>query len=118
MNIGVLIKKSREAKGLTQKEVASSVKMDQSQYSKIEKGKTDPTTSTLQKISKSLGMSLSELVSADDIFSDTNSFDKTLLEKVKLIEELDENEQKSIFNIIDGLISKKRLRDTLKKALT
>ena len=117
MNIGLLIRKSREAKGLSQKEVALSVNMDQSQYSKIEKGKTDPSTSTLQKIAKSLNMSLAELLSADDIFKDEKSYDKTLLEKLKLIDQLDEEEKKSIFNIIDGLIAKKRLKDTLSKAL-
>ncbi|MCP4482241.1 MAG: helix-turn-helix transcriptional regulator [bacterium] len=117
MNIGSLINKTRKAKGLTQKEVALSVNMDQSQYSKIEKGKTDPSTSTLQKIAKALGISLAELLSADDIFKDENSYDKTLMEKIRLVEELDENERKSIFNIIDGLIAKKRLKDTLSKAL-
>ncbi len=35
--------------GLTS-EVASSLKMDQSQYSKVEKGKTDPTTAALDKM--------------------------------------------------------------------
>ena len=117
MDIGALIKKSREAKKLTQKQVALSVNMDQSQYSKIEKGKTDPSTSTLQKIAKALDMSLSELLSANEIFKDENSYDKTLMEKLKLIDQLDENEKKSIFNIVDGLIAKKRLKDTLSKAL-
>ena len=39
------------------------------------------------------------------------------MEKIKLIEQLDEKERDSIFNIIDGLISKKRLKDTLSNAL-
>jgi len=95
--------------------VALSVNMDQSQYSKIEKGKTDP--STLQKIAKALDMSLSELLSADEIFKDENSYDKILMEKLKLIDQLDDDEKKSIFKIVDSLIAKKRLKDTLSKAL-
>ena len=116
MNIGDKIRQIREARGLTQKEVALTIGMDQSQYSKIEKGKTDPSTSTLEKVAKAIGIGLSELF-ADDSFKDINSYDKSLMEKLQLIEQLDEDEKKSIFKIIDGLVSKKKLKDTLTSAL-
>lgn len=116
MEIGERIKKLREARGLSQKEVAALIKMDQSQYSKLEKDKTDPSVSTLAKVAKALGTQLSELF-ADDLFKDVNSLDKTLVEKVQLIEQLDDNEKKSIFSIIDGLSSKKKMKDSLAKAL-
>lgn len=117
VEIGGKIKKAREAKGLTQKEVALTVNMDQSQYSKIEKGKTDPSSSTLEKIAKALGLTLSELFASDDIFKDESSYDKSLMEKLRLIDMLDEEEKKSIFNIVDGLIAKKKLRDNLQNLL-
>ncbi len=117
MDIGSKIKKVREAKRLSQKEVSLSIDMDPSQYSKIEKGKTDPSISTLDKVAKALGISLSELFSADDIFTDINSADKTIMEKLRLIEELDTDERESIYNIIDGLFAKKKLKDTLANAL-
>lgn len=117
MNIGDKIKKAREAKGLSQKEVATALKMDQSQYSKIENGKTDPYFSTIEKIAKALGIKVSDLLTAEDIFKDVDSLDKTIVEKVQLIEQLDENEKKSIFSIIDGLSSKKKMKDSLAKAL-
>ena len=117
MNIGEKIRKVREAKSLTQKEVALSINMDQSQYSKIEKGKTDPSCTTIEKIAKALNVEVYELFIADEIFKDVNSVDKTLMEKIQLIEQLDEKEKNSIFNIIDGLFSKKKLKDTLTNAL-
>ena len=117
MNIGDKIKKVREAKELSQKQVAMMIDMDQSQYSKIEKGKTDPTTSTLEKICKALNIELSELFASDEIFKDVNSGDKTIIEKLRLIELLDEKEKNSIFNIVDGLIARKKLKDTLTNAL-
>jgi transcriptional regulator with XRE-family HTH domain len=117
MNIGDKIKKAREAKGLSQKEVATALKMDQSQYSKIENGKTDPYFSTIEKIAKALSIKVSDLLTAEDIFKDVDSLDKTIVEKVQLIEQLDENEKKSIFSIIDGLSSKKKMKDSLAKAL-
>jgi transcriptional regulator with XRE-family HTH domain len=94
------------------------VQMDQSQYSKIENGKTDPTTNTLEKIAKALGIELSELFISDKIFKDINSADKTIMEKIRLIEMLDEKEQASIYNIVDGLVASKRLRNSLSNALS
>jgi transcriptional regulator with XRE-family HTH domain len=99
------------------KEVATALKMDQSQYSKIENGKTDPYFSTIEKIARALAVKVSELLSADDIFKDVGLLDKTLVEKVQLIEQLDDNERRSLFSIIDGLASKKKMKDSLAKAL-
>ena len=117
MNIGEKIRKVREAKGLSQKEISAMVNMDQSQYSKIENDKTDPTTSTLEKIAKALGIDVPELFVSDKIFKDINSADKTIMEKLRLIELLDSKEQQSIYNIVDGLVASKKLRDTLSNAL-
>jgi transcriptional regulator with XRE-family HTH domain len=118
MNIGEKIKTVREAQNLSQKEISNMVQMDQSQYSKIENGKTDPTTNTLEKIAKALGIELSELFISDKIFKDINSADKTIMEKIRLIEMLDEKEQASIYNIVDGLVASKRLRNSLSNALS
>ena len=88
MNLGTNIRKIRDAKGLSSKEVALSCKMDPAQYSRIENNKTDPALSSLVKIAKALGISIAELFSADEVFKDVNSIDKTLMEKISLIEQL------------------------------
>ena len=117
MKIGDNIKKAREAKGWSQKEVALSLKMDQSQYSKIENNKTDPHLSTIEKIAEALGVSIEELFTAEKVFKDVDCFDKSLVEKIQLIEQLDDTEKKSVFSIIDGLVTKQRLKQTLSNAL-
>lgn len=117
MKLSEVIKTVREAKNMSQKEVATALKMDASQYSRIENGKTDPSFTIVAKIAKALGVSLSELFEADSIFTDVNSADKTLMEKIKVIEQLDEQERNSLYNIIDGLFAKKKLKDTLSTAL-
>jgi hypothetical protein len=53
------------------------------------------------------------LFTANEVFSDVNAYDKTLLEKLRLIDSLDEVEKKSLYNIVDSLISKKKLKDNL-----
>ena len=62
-------------------------------------------------------MDVADLFTADDVFKDVNSADKTMMEKIKVMEQLDEQERKSLYNIIDGLFSKKKLKDTLSSAL-
>jgi transcriptional regulator with XRE-family HTH domain len=113
MKFSDTIKKVREAKSLSQKEVANALKMDASQYSKIENGKTDPSFTIIDKIAKALGVTLSELFRADEIFIDTHSQDKTLMEKIRLLDTLDDKDKESLYHIIDTFISKKKLKDNL-----
>ena len=116
MQIGDMIKKVREAKGLSSKEVALSCKMDPSQYSRIEGGKGDPTYSTIVKISRALKVSVSDLFQAEDIFKDINSLDKSVIEKVSLVEQLDKKDKAAFFTVLDALVSNKRLKDSLSAA--
>jgi len=118
MHIGDKIKKAREAKDLSQKEVAALLKMNPSQYSKIENGKVDPQFSTIEKVAKALGVQIVDMVAADDIFKDVSAYDKTLVEKIQLVDQLEEQEKKSVFSIIDSLFAKKKLKDTLSSALS
>jgi transcriptional regulator with XRE-family HTH domain len=117
MNIGDKIKHFRASKGLSQKEVALSIGIDQAQYSRIESGKVEPTLSSLEKIAEALGTDVAKLFTKEDP-KDINSYDKNVIEKMELLDQLEEVEKKSIFNIIDMAISKKRLTDSLTNALS
>lgn len=117
MQLGSLIKKTREAKGLSQKEVALACKMDQAQYSRIENGKTDPSFSAVLRIAKSIGVELADLFRADEVFKDVNTFDKSVMEKVALIDTLDKKEKIAFYAILDALLTKKKLKDNLTSAL-
>lgn len=52
------ISKARAATGMSQKQIAQLAEMDQSDYSKIERGTANPSVSTLERIAKALGGSL------------------------------------------------------------
>lgn len=117
MQLGSLIKKTREAKGLSQKEVALACKMDQAQYSRIENGKTDPSFSAVLRIAKSIGVELADLFRADEVFKDVNTLDKSAMEKVALIDTLDKKEKIAFYAILDALLTKKKLKDNLTSAL-
>ena len=88
MNIGEQIKRIRAAKGLSQKEVTMTAKLDKAQYSRIENGKTDPSVSTAERIAKAMGISLSELFATSIEPKEIHSHDKSIMEKVNMIESL------------------------------
>jgi transcriptional regulator with XRE-family HTH domain len=59
---GVKIRKLREAKGITQKELADVVGMMRNNISRIEAAKHHPTLETLERIAKALKVSVADLI--------------------------------------------------------
>jgi transcriptional regulator with XRE-family HTH domain len=57
----------RERRKLTQKELAKNAGVSQSTIAQIEKGKKDPSISSLKKISEALGVHLSVLFASDEV---------------------------------------------------
>ena len=115
--IGDNIKRIREAKKLSQKEVINAIGMGAAQYSRIENGKTDPSISTVEKITKALGITMAELFTNVNDLKEVHSLNKTLMERVSLIDSLNKEEQKTIFTILDAFISKRKFKSTLKTVL-
>ena len=93
MSVGEQIKKVRLAKGLSQKEVVMGAGIDKAQFSRIENDKIDPSFSTIEKIAKAMGCSIAELFASAEELKDINSHDKSLMEKLMLIETLSEEEK-------------------------
>jgi hypothetical protein len=56
---------------------------------------------------KALGVTLSELFRADEIFTDVKSSDKTLMEKLRLLDTLEDKDKQSLYHIIDTFILRK-----------
>ncbi|SEM42446.1 Helix-turn-helix [Chryseobacterium taichungense] len=83
--------------------------IDQVQYSRIESGKVEPTLSSLDKIAEALGIKLAELLDEEQTL-DINSYDKNVIDKVRLLEELDEIEKNpsSILSISPSVKTIKR----------
>ncbi len=116
MDIGKRVRKIRESKGLTQTEVADKIDMDQSQYSRLEKNTTDPSVSTLNRIASALGINLTDLF-AEDLLTDKNSVDKSVQEKMIEAEQLDEEDKKMVFHLIDRLNSRRKMKEALSSTL-
>lgn len=66
MSVHKKIKLVRQAKGLTQEEIAEKLGMSHNAYGDIERGDSDPKLSKLEKIAIIFEMSLSELLNTSD----------------------------------------------------
>lgn len=117
MNVGENIKRIRTAKNLSQKEVTINAGLDTAQYSRIENGKTDPSVNTLERIAKALGITLAELFASTDELKEINSLDKSLMEKVALMESLSDEEKQTIYTMLDAFIGKRKLKAALSNVL-
>lgn len=66
MGVGYKIKKLRELKNLTQEHMASALDLDQSAYSRIEKGMTKVTHERVVKIAEVLGVEPEDIYAFDE----------------------------------------------------
>ena len=129
MSVNEKIRLIREAKGLTQEQVAEKLEMSSNAYGNIERGENDPKLSKLEKIAEIFEISLSDLVDLTDKGTVTINFSNqenkkspkskicislpnTELEKQLLINELKDKElalqQREIENLREIIALLKR----------
>ncbi len=116
MNIGDNIRRIREEKGLTQQQIAELISMHRSNYSKVESGQREISVEALNKIAKYFGMTIDQIVNFDGATpQEVTVEDKSLLEQVKLIQELEPDEKNLVFKMIDTFLTKKKFKDFFQK---
>ena len=112
MSVGKNIKKIREQKGMTQQQVADLIHMHRSNYSKVESGQREPSIDALNKIAKHFGMTLDELVNLKGkVPVEEKLEDKTTIEQVKLINDLEAEDKAMVYRLIDTIVTKKKFKD-------
>ena len=116
MSIADNIKIIREQKGLKQIEVANHIGVDKSAYSKIEKGLRSVAVEELQKMAKLFNMSIDQIVNFEgDIPEEVTLEDKDTVEQMRLIQQLDDDDKKTVFKIIDKMLTTKKFKDFFNK---
>lgn len=112
--IGANIRSVREQKQLSQKELAAAIGVAATQYSRVETGKVIPSVKTLIRVAKVLDVPLEVLVNAQgNTAQEVTIKDKTLFDKVRLIDQLPAEEKAMILQVIDLALNKKKFKDLL-----
>lgn len=111
MSIGKNIKKLREQKGLLQKEVTAELGLDKSSYSKLEKDMREVKISELQTLSSLFDMTIDQIVNFEgDVPKEVTIEDKSAIEQMKLINQLDEDDKQTIFKLIDKMLTNNKFK--------
>lgn len=117
MDIATQIKRIRKEKGFSQQEVADKLSMNRVQYNRIETGKSDPTMNILLRIAGVLEIQVIDFFEGHSDSVEIHTVNEPLLQKVRLLEELDELQKNSICNLIDTAIANKRMKEALNNAI-
>lgn len=116
MNLSDNIKNIREEKNLKQIEVATHIGVDKSAYSKIEKGARALTVDELQKMAQLFNMSTDQIINYDGKMpKEVIIEDKTAVEQMRLIQQLEEEDKQTIFRLIDKMLTNKKFKDFFAK---
>jgi transcriptional regulator with XRE-family HTH domain len=106
----------REEKNLKQIEVATFIGVDKSAYSKIKKGMRAVTVEELQKMARLFEMTTDQIINYDGkIPTEVVLEDKTAVEQMKLIQQLDEDDKQTILKLIDKMLTNKKFKDFFQK---
>ncbi len=113
MTVVEKIKQLRKDNGLQQKAVAFEVGLDQSNSNNVENGKREPSVEVLQKLSVILGVTVDEFLSPDDNKQPVpvTVEDKTVSEKIRLVEQLEEEHKNVIYKMLDTMLTTKKFQD-------
>ncbi len=116
MNLAENIKTIREGKNLKQIDVAAHIGVDKSAYSKIEKGTRSLTVEELQKMAQLFNLTTDQIINYDGKMPrEVVIEDKTAVEQMRLIQQLDEEDKQTIFKLIDKMLTNKKFKDFFNK---
>lgn len=116
MELHLNIKAIREDKGLKQIEVAEHIGVDKSAYSKIEKGLRSITVEELYKMAQLFNLTTDQIITFEGTMpKEVTIEDKTAVEQMRLIEQLDDDDKATIFKLIDKMLTNKKFKDFFNK---
>ncbi len=94
---------------MQQKQVAIEVGLGISHYNKIENGQREASVKILEKLAKLYGTTIDQIVHLEgELPKEVVIEDKTTMEQMRLIQELDEKDKGIIFSMIDIMLTKKK----------
>ena len=114
MTFGEKLTQLRKEKGWSQSELARQIGVHVGHISRIEHGKAAPSIEVLKKATRALSVSADYLLNDEiDEATPIELKDKTMAEKLKLIEQLSDKDKHTIIHMIETMLTKKKMLDLL-----
>jgi transcriptional regulator with XRE-family HTH domain len=108
------IVKLRKKKGWSQSELGQRINVHIAHLSRLENNKSQPSVDMLSKIAKVFHVTMDYLMNEDeDEIIPITINDKTLAERVELLDQLDKSDRQTIINVMDSMLAKKKMLDLL-----
>lgn len=104
----------RKQRNWSQQDLCNQIGIHSAHLSRLENDKSQPSVALLHKIAQAFGVTMDYLVDyeADEV-TPISIKDKSLANKLELIEQLDEADKQTIINVIDSMLTKKKMLDLL-----
>lgn len=114
--IGKNLLKLREEKRISQKELAESMEIAQTQYGKVERGEVIPSLPTLLKAAKALGVSIDKIVYGDSIKNQESSpfSNSVFFDRLKVLDSLKGDDKTVAIQVIDLVVAKEKMKNIVK----
>ena len=110
MNLSQNLKKLRKKKRWSQSQLAEQIGSHLSHINRIETGKYNPSLDVIQKLASVFEVSIDYLVSdMEEDYKEVKIENKGLMERIKLIDTLDEEDRVALIRIIDSMLTKKKI---------
>ena len=110
MGLADNLKRLRKKHGWSQTQLAEQIGSHLSHINRIETGKYNPSLDVVQKLAAVFDVSIDYLVSnTEEDFKEVRIEDKSLLERVKLIDSLDKEDKTALIRVIDSMLTKKKI---------
>ena len=116
MSLADNLKRLRKKRGWSQTQLAEQVGSHLSHINRIETGKYNPSLDVVQKLAAAFDVTIDYLVSdTDEDFKEVRIEDKNLMERVKLIDSLEEDDKAALIRVIDSMLTKKKILNLITK---
>lgn len=110
MSLADNLKRLRKKQGWSQTQLAEQIGSHLSHINRIETGKYNPSLDVVQKLSAAFNVTIDYLVSdTDEDFEEVRIEHKNLVERIKLIDSLEEDDKTALIRVIDSMLTKKKI---------
>lgn len=114
MKLDQKIARLRKERGWSQSELGERVGVHIAHLSRLENGKSQPSVELLQKLARVFEVTMDYLVDEEaEELAPVSVKDKSLAERLDLLEQLDETDRQTVINVIDSMLTKKKMLDVL-----